>query len=186
MQQLQTLPLQIAQPLFLEAGIDPRAKKDGLEGFGEVVLGADLDAFHDHGQLVGGRHHDHGQSAQRAIRLYQPQNTEPVEFRHLHVEQHQVERLAARHVHGRPAIRGLDHLDDPHVRQFTDQDAPQHPAVVDDKNAHRRRERGEFGRNPGHLRRLVVHQLDQKFARPGVPARNVAGHEVCPVETDVS
>jgi hypothetical protein len=51
--------LLIAQPLLFQARADPGPEEDGVEGFGQIVLGALLDATGHAVDLVDGRDHDH-------------------------------------------------------------------------------------------------------------------------------
>jgi hypothetical protein len=61
------LLLLVAQALLLEAGADARLQQHRVDGLGEIVLGAELDAAHDVDQSLERRRHDHRQVAQGAV-----------------------------------------------------------------------------------------------------------------------
>ena len=55
-----TRALEVVEPLLREPRVDSRPEDHGVEGLGQVVVGADLDAADDALGLVDGGDHDHG------------------------------------------------------------------------------------------------------------------------------
>ena len=97
--------LQVSKPLLPESGVDSRAQDDGVERFGEVVVGALLDAADDAVRLVDGRDHDH-RHVLRAGRCFQLlEDGDAIELRHDDVEKDDVARLLAEELQRLPAVR---------------------------------------------------------------------------------
>ena len=87
--------LLVAQPLLLEAGADARAQQHGVEGLGQIVLGAQLDAADDavHSRRAR-RSSARGCRAASGPPSCAREHLVAVEARHHHVEQHEVDRGA--------------------------------------------------------------------------------------------
>jgi len=107
---------------LLEAGL--------VERLEQVVEGAHLEGAQRVGLVSGDEHHE--REALAADRLH---HGKPVPLGHLHVEEHQVRRLAPDGLDGRPPVAALgDHL---HVRlagqQRNDRLAPERLVVHDDR-----------------------------------------------------
>src|SRR5207245_7026330 len=81
----------IVESLFLETSTDPGLKKHWVERLGEVVLGAELDAPHHTVDLVERRDHENRDIAKHGIGLQLLEHGVPVEIRHHHVEQDEIE-----------------------------------------------------------------------------------------------
>ena len=84
--------LLVAQLLLLERSTDARAQQCGVEGLGQVVLGAGFNATHHAGELVECGDHDDWHMAQGLIGLHAQQDAVAVELGHHDVQQHQVVR----------------------------------------------------------------------------------------------
>ena len=82
------LGLLVAQPLLLERCVEPGSEKDGVDRFGEVVLGTQLEAPDDVVETLERRRDDDGDVAERAILLDLGEHLEPVHLGHLDVEEH--------------------------------------------------------------------------------------------------
>lgn len=101
--------LEIPQPLLFEAGADARAQLGRIEGFGQVILGAGVEAAHDARRLVQRRDHDHRESGGPRRRLDPLQDLVAVDLGHHQVEQDQVERALRQQFQCLEAAgRGLD------------------------------------------------------------------------------
>src|SRR6476646_9820319 len=66
---LQILELQVVQPFLRQRRVQPGPEHCGVEGLGQVVGGADLDAADDAVELVHGRDHDHRQVTEAIVGL---------------------------------------------------------------------------------------------------------------------
>ena len=88
---LQVGLLQVAQLLLLQAGVQAGAQQHRVEGLGQVVLGAHLDAAHHAVDLVHGRDDDDRDIAQLGVALDALEHLVAVHARHDDVEQHDVE-----------------------------------------------------------------------------------------------
>src|SRR6266566_2413653 len=117
--------LLIVESLFLETSADPGLKKHWVERLGEVVLGAELDAPHHTVDLVERRDHQNRDIAKHGIGLQLLEHGVPVEIRHHHVEQDEIERaLDERIERGSPAGCGQ------HLVALAPEAAGEHVAVV--------------------------------------------------------
>jgi hypothetical protein len=101
--------LLVAQALLLEARVDPRAQQHGIDGLRQVILGAELDAAHDARRVFERRRDDDRQVAQLQVADHPLEHFEAVHFRHLHVEQHEVEALAVQHLQRDSPVLGGSH-----------------------------------------------------------------------------
>ena len=102
--------LGLGRPLTAELGVDPRGELPDLEGFDDVVIGADLQPDHDvHGVGAGGDHHDRdldtgGPEA--------PADVEPGEAgRQGYVEKHEVGHRGAQSDDRLLAAPDVDHIE---------------------------------------------------------------------------
>jgi hypothetical protein len=98
--------LLLPQALLLQRRAHPRPQQHGVEGLGQVVLGAEFDPFHHVVQVGQGRDHDDRNPPQPGIGLDPGQGLEAVQFRHHGVEQDQVEALGRQQVQGQEAVLG--------------------------------------------------------------------------------
>ncbi len=102
--------LEVVPALLLQARPDPRLEQHRIEGLGQVVLGAELDAAEHAVELVEGRDHDHRQVAKRGVGLDLPEHAIAVELRHHDVEQDEIDRLLGQHPQGRRAVESRDRI----------------------------------------------------------------------------
>jgi hypothetical protein len=126
--------LQVAETLLLEAGANPGVQQDRVEGFGQVVLGAQLDATDDAVGVVQGRDHDYRDVSERRVILHALQDLVAVEPRHHDVQEHQVVRpVATQHGQGLlPVGRHIDLV--PQPPQPSGEHVPVHLLVVHDQD----------------------------------------------------
>ena len=80
----------VAEELALERGRHAGAQQDRVDGLGEVVVGAGLDAMDRALDLAEGRHDDDRQRGRGRRRLDAPQHLDAAQPRHQQVEQHEV------------------------------------------------------------------------------------------------
>ena len=85
---LQVGLFQVAQPLLLQARIEARAQQHRVEGLGQIVFRAHLDAAHRVVDLVDRGNHDDRDIAQVGVALDSLQHLEAVQPGHDDVEQH--------------------------------------------------------------------------------------------------
>ena len=112
----------VAQPLLFEAGADAGAQEDRVEGFGDIILGAQLDAADDALDLVEGGNHDDRQMLQGGIGFHASQDFAPIEAGHEQIEQDKIELAGADLFKGIPAIAdcgdGIAEFFEPAAEQF--------------------------------------------------------------------
>ena len=83
----------VAQALLLERRAEARFQQNRIEGLEQIVDGPELDATRHAVQLGQGRNHDHGKVAQPRLILEPGEHLEPIDLRHHHVEQDEVEAV---------------------------------------------------------------------------------------------
>ena len=101
---LLVVPLGIVGTLPFEAGVDARLEQDGVEGLGQVVFRAQLDAAHHAVHFAQGGDHDDRDMTQFLVRLHGFQDLIPVHYRHHDIEQDEVEVGALQLAEGVMAI----------------------------------------------------------------------------------
>ena len=88
---LEVLELQVPQPLPGERARQPRLEDRRVERLRQVVGRPELDAADDALELVDAGDHDHGEVTERLVGLDAFERLVPVELRHHHVEEHDIE-----------------------------------------------------------------------------------------------
>ena len=159
------LALLVPEPLLLEARADARPEQHRVHRLEEVVLGAHLDAPGDAVHLLDRRHHHHRDVAEARVGGEGLQRLVAVHLGHLDVEQHQVDRGAARSASRAcaPVLGERDRVAE--LLERAPEEQPVHPVVVDDQEvAGRRRYAGRSRRSSSSAR------ATRSYAR-GEPAR---------------
>ena len=126
----QPQPVQVAQPLLFEGGGDAGAQQGGIEGLGQKIFRARLDAFHGAFHLLGAGNDDDRQPAQVRIGLEGSQHFHAVHLGHFHVEQHQVEGLREHQFERLSSVGRLGDVAKAEGVERTDQREPHGAAVV--------------------------------------------------------
>ena len=80
----------VPEPFLFQAGADARIQQHRIEGFGQVVLGADFDATDDAVDFIYRGEHDDRGVAVRCVCLEQFERLQPVQLGHKNVQQHEV------------------------------------------------------------------------------------------------
>ena len=106
---VQVFHLLVAQPLLLQAGVDPRPQQHRVERLVEIILGAPFDAPDDSRQLVQRRNHHDGNVTRHGTPLQRLEHFVAVQLRHPHVEQHEVESFLPHQLQRTPAVLGRLH-----------------------------------------------------------------------------
>jgi hypothetical protein len=128
------LAFDLVEALLCQCGVDPSAQEDRIEGLGEVILSAHLDAADDGIDLIDSRDHDHGHVLKHGIALQSLEHRDAVELGHDDVEQHHVEWLLAQDLERLlAACRGADTV--PLLLEAVGQEHPVERVVVDDEDA---------------------------------------------------
>ena len=176
-----TRTLELVQHPPAEAGADPRPKEDGVEWLREVVLGSELDAPHDAGEVVEGGDHDHRNLAQHRIRLHLLERAHAVELGHHDVEQNDVPRPGPEELERLAAVLGRADLVSGGCQRPCEE-RPIDPVVVDNEDrAGRRRGHGAAppSRSATRRGRTMSHSasIDSTCRRAAEVARTRVGFE---------
>ena len=160
--------LLIAQALLLQARAHPRAQQHRVEGLGEIVLRAQLDAADHRVHLVERRDHQDGDVAQLGVRLELAQHLGAALARHQHVEQDEVEGARAERLEGLvPAGDGAHLMPLPPSRRASSSRLLR--IVVDDED--------DAGLGRGHPAPRPDRGLLGRVATSGSAAAELAVHE---------
>jgi len=81
----------VPQALLLERRAEAGFQQNRIEGFEQIIDGAEFDATGHAVHLGEGRDHDHGEIAQPRLILQPGEHLKAVDFRHHHVEEDEVE-----------------------------------------------------------------------------------------------
>src|SRR6266498_5777338 len=164
------LAFDVVEALLGQCGSDPSVQEDRMEGLGEVILGAHLDAADNAVDLVDRRDHDHRHVPKRGITLQSLEYRAAVELGHDDVKQDNVERILPQNVERLPAVRRrADTV--ALLLEAMNQEHPVERIIVDDEDT----ASGYVNGHPLDLRAVPRPPSRLRF-RPGLPPQ--PGHFV--------
>ena len=149
LQLLHAQRVEITQALLVDRGGDAHAEQRGVEGLGQIILGACLDAAHRRFDLLRAGNHDHRQR-ERGLLLDRLQQLQPVHLGHLDIEQHEIEGGGADAFERLPSVPRLRHRPDAQFLQGADQAKPYQATVVHHQHVGAGQHIGRCARFHGH------------------------------------